>query len=34
MEILFWSIIGVLSLVTGITAVAAVIAMAGSKYRG
>lgn len=34
MEILFWSIIGALSLATGITTVAAIIAMAGSKYRG
>ena len=29
-----WIIIGVLTLGTGLTAIAAIIAMAGSKYRG
>lgn len=34
MDIVLWSIIGVLTLCTGIAALAAIISLAGSKYRG
>jgi hypothetical protein len=34
MAIVLWIIIGILTLGTGIAALSAIIAMAGSKYRG
>jgi len=34
MAIVLWSIIGVLTLCTGLGALAAIIAMSTSKYRG
>ena len=34
METILWGIVGILTLGTGVTALAAIVAMAGSKYRG
>ena len=34
METILWGIVGVITLVTGLITVAAIVAMSGSKYRG
>ena len=34
METILWGIVGILTLGTGVVALAAIVAMAGSKYRG
>jgi hypothetical protein len=34
METILWAVIGVLTLSTGLVTLVAIVAMAGSKYRG